>query len=79
MNSTGYDEYAMKAGGFLRMMEKFCTFFALKLCFLVFSSTEQLSCTLQGKDITIQEARGAAVLAESYLRRQRTDEEISTE
>ena len=74
VNSTGRDEYAVKAGGILRQMEKFSTYFGLKLCFLVFSSTEQLSCTLQQKDITIQEARGAAVLAESHLRRQRNDE-----
>ena len=55
-------------------MEKFHTFFGLKLSFLVFSSTEQLSYTLQGTNITIQEAKGAAVLAESHLRRQRNEE-----
>ena len=74
VNSTGRDEYAMKAGGILRMLEKFATFFGLKLCFMVFSSTEQLSRTLQGKDTTIQEAKGAAMLAESRLRRQRNDD-----
>ena len=74
VNTTGRDEYAMKAGGMLRMLEKFSTFFGLKLCFMVFSSTEQLSCTLQGKDTTIQEAKGAAMLAESHLRRQRDDD-----
>ncbi len=72
VNSTGRDEYAMKAGGMLRMLEKFATFFGLKLCFMMFSSTEQLSCTLQSKDI-IQEAEGAAMLAESHLRRQRNE------
>ncbi len=74
VNSTGRDEYAMKAGGMLRMLETFATFFGLKLCFMVFSSTEQLSCTLQSKDTTIQEAKGAAMLAESHLRRQRSDD-----
>ena len=39
VNSTGRDEYAVKAGGILRQMEKFSTYFGLKLCFLVFSST----------------------------------------
>ena len=67
VNSTGHNEYAMKVGEILRMLEKFATFFGLKLCFMVFSSTEQLSCTLQGKDTTIQEAKGAAMLAESDL------------
>lgn len=41
---------------------------------MVFSSTEQLSCTLQGKDTTIQEAKGAAMLAKSHLKRQRNDD-----
>ena len=72
VNSTGHDEYAMKAGGILRMLENFATL--ISNCFMVFSSTEQLSCTLQGKDTTIQEAKGAAILAESHLRRQRNDD-----
>ena len=43
-------------------MEKFSTFFGLKLGYLVFSITERLSCTLEGKDTTIQEAVEAAKL-----------------
>jgi hypothetical protein len=39
--------------------------------------TERLSCTLQGKDTTIQEAVEAAKLTESYLRRLRSDEEYA--
>ena len=62
----------MKAGGILRVLEKFATFLVLNCC-MVFSSTEQLSCTLQGKDITIQEAKGAAILAEPHLRSQIND------
>ena len=57
------------------MFEKFATFFGfgfgLKLCFLIFSSTNQLSRMLQGKHTTIQEAKGAA---ESHLRRRRNDD-----
>ena len=42
---------------------------------MVFCRAEQLSSTLQGKDTTIQEAKGAgAMLAESHLRRQRSDD-----
>ncbi len=37
-------------------MEKFDTFFSLKLGYLKFSATEQLSINLQSKDISIQEA-----------------------
>ena len=73
VNENGRDEYAMKAGGCLALMERYSTFFSLKLSFLVFSCTEQLSCTLQGKDTTIQEAKEAALLTESHLRRRRSD------
>ena len=62
ISTTGRDEYAMKANGFLQQMEKFSTFFGLKLGYLVFSVTEHLSCTLQGKDTNIQEAVEAAKL-----------------
>ena len=51
----------------------FSTFFGLKLCFLVFSATEQLSRTLQAKYITIQAAKEAALLAEAHLRRQQSN------
>lgn len=73
VNQTGCDEYAMKAGGYVAQLEMFSTFFGLKLCFFEFSATEQLSRTLQAKDTTIQEANEAALLAESHLRRQRSD------
>ena len=46
----------------VQQLEKFSTFFGLKLSFMVFSATEQLSRALQGKDTTIQEAQSAAFL-----------------
>ena len=55
-------------------MEKFSTFF---LGHLVFSVTERLSRTLQGKHTTVQEAVEAAKLTESYLQRLRSDEEYT--
>ena len=70
----GTDEYAMKAVGYLNSMEKFSTYFGLKLSHLVFSATEQLSLTLQGRDTTIQEAVQASKLAVHFIERQRTDE-----
>lgn len=73
INTTGRDEYAMKAGGFVRQLQLFSTFFGLKLCMVIFAPTEQLSRTLQSKDITVQEARQAALVTEKFLRRQRTD------
>ena len=45
-----------KAVGFHALMGKFSTFFGLQLAHLVFSASEQLSITLQNKDITAQDA-----------------------
>ena len=78
VNSTGSDEYAMMAGCFRRVMEPFTTFFGLKLCFTLFSTTEQLSCTLQSKGTTLQDAKGAVILTVSRLRRQRKDDAFDT-
>ena len=73
----GKDEYAMKAHGFLTAMEKFRTFFGLKLSYLLFSATEQLSLTFQAVNTSIQQAVSASCLAVSFLERQRTDREFS--
>jgi len=73
INTTTHDEYGRKAGGFLAQMEKFSTFFGLKLAHLIFSGSEQLSLTLQGKDITVEEAIVSAKLTVSYLERLRSD------
>ena len=73
INSTTYDEYGRKAGGFLAQSEKFSTFFGLKLSHLIFSGAEQLSITLQGKDTTVQESINAADLVVMYLERLTVD------
>lgn len=73
INVETSDDYGRKAGGFLAIMEKFSTFFGLKLSHMLFSGTEQLSLTLQYKDISIQEATLVAEVAVQYLIRQRTD------
>lgn len=67
INVKTHDDYGRKAGGLLAMMDKFKTFFELKLSHLNFSGTEQLSLTLQGKDTTIQEATIAAETTIQYL------------
>lgn len=36
ISTSGRDEYAMKAGGFLQQMEKFSTYFGLKLGYVIF-------------------------------------------
>ena len=76
IHSSGTDEYAIKAAGFLSLMEKFNLYFGLKLSHLIFSAMEQLSISLQGKDTTIQESVQAARLALNYLEAQRTDDSL---
>ena len=43
INAETHDEYGVKAGGFFAQMEKFSTFFGLKLSHLVYAASEQLS------------------------------------
>ena len=57
VHQSGRDEYAMKAGGYLNLLEKFSTYFGLKLSLFVFSVTEQLSTTLPSQSISLQEAK----------------------
>ena len=76
IHASGTDEYAIKAAGFLSLMEKFSLFFGLKLSHLIFSAMEQLSISLQRKDTTIQESVQAAKLALNYLEEQRHDDKF---
>ena len=50
IHAESRDEYGLKAGGFLASLEKFSTYFGLRLSFLLFAASEQLSLSLQGKD-----------------------------
>ena len=50
VNNTGRYEYVMQGAGFLRIMKTFTTFFGVKPCIMLFSTREQLSCTLESKD-----------------------------
>ena len=65
------DEYGARAAGVLALLEKFETFFALKLAHLVFSASEQLSKTLQGKETNVQDACDAARATAAFYERQR--------
>lgn len=74
----GHNEYAAKASGLLTRMEKFDTFFSLKLVYLVFSASEQLSINLQAKDITIQEAVRGARLLTAHLKSLRNESHFTS-
>ena len=73
INGTTNDEYSCRAGGQLAMMEKFSTFFGLKLSHLVFSASEQLSHTLQNKDISVHDATNAIGLCRDFYAMQREE------
>ena len=56
--------YGRKANGLNAQLEKFDTYFGLKLSHLIFSGTEQRSISLQSKNTSVQEALSCAQVAE---------------
>ena len=73
INAETHDDYGRKAGGFFAQMERFSTFFGLEFSHLIFSGTEQLFLSLQGKNTTVQEAVSAGNLAIKFLENLRSD------
>ena len=63
-----------KAADLATCLEQFRTYFGLKMCHLVFSATEQLATTLQGKTITAVVSIQARDATMAYLQRQRCEE-----
>lgn len=74
VNETQHDDNGALAGGVLARMEKFETYWGLKLAHLVFSAAEELSRSLQGKDTSAQEAHLACRSVGEYYRKLRDDE-----
>ena len=71
---TNKDEYGLKAGGLLHSLEKFSTLFGLELSHLLFSASEQVSLTLQTKNIALHDALSAVDAAKKFFKRTRSDE-----
>lgn len=74
----GHDEYAAKASGMVLKMDNFDTFFGLKLAYLIFSASEQLSINLQAKDTTVQEAVRGSRLLTTHLRSLRDESKFDS-
>ena len=55
VNKTTRGEYGWKAGGVLATLDKFSTFFGLRLGHFLFSPSEEISKALQSKNTTVQE------------------------
>ena len=66
-------EASRKACGLLAMMDKFSFYFGLKVAHIIFAATEQVSKSLQKKDITAQEAIAVVKHATRFLTDQRSD------
>ncbi|XP_068697297.1 zinc finger MYM-type protein 1-like [Montipora foliosa] len=76
LSDTTHDEYGLRANGVLSSLDKLDSAFGLKLGYLLFGAAEQLSRTLQGKDMTLQVAITAANLAKNHYTRLRTEAEF---
>ena len=76
--AESHSESSTKASGLLAIMDKFQTYYGLKLAFLIFGATEQLSATLQYKDINAQEVTLAVSAAIGFLERQQSDAAFDT-
>ncbi|XP_029448223.1 zinc finger MYM-type protein 1-like isoform X2 [Rhinatrema bivittatum] len=72
IDEESHDEYGRRACAILAMLEKFSTFYGLRLSYLVFSATEQLAKTLQTVNTTLQDAKKAVKLTQEFLLQQRS-------
>ena len=77
-SSHGSDDCSRRACGVLALMEKFQTYFGLKLSVLIFSLTEQLSVTLQGVTTNVDDCYFAVKVTIRGLKKLRTDEMFKT-
>ena len=59
---------AQKSLGIVALMGKFSTYFGLKVSFMVFSAMEQLSKTLQYRDINAQEVLSSVRMSNNFLK-----------
>ena len=76
-NNGGNSEGAKTAPGLIVLMEKFSTVFGLKMCFILFSVTEEMASKLQSKQIhagTVRTIRDGLL---RYLNDLRTDEHFN--
>ena len=73
-SSHGTDDCSRRAAGVLALMDKFSTYFGLKLSVFIFSIIiEQLSTTLQGRNTNVGDRFMAVNLCIKTLERHRTD------
>ncbi len=74
LSSHGTDDCSRRAGGMLALMDKFSTYFGLKLSVLVFSITEQMSMHLQKKETKVEDGYYMVDICIKALERLCTDQ-----
>ena len=74
---TTRDEYCLRANGLLHTLELFDTFFGLRLGYHLFGAAENVSLTLQRKNISLQDVLSAVETAKSFYKRMQSEEEFS--
>ena len=60
----------------MHSLEKFGTFFGLRLAHILFGATEEVSLLLQRKDIAIQDALAGVDTAKAYVKRLHSEDEF---
>ena len=75
-SSHGTDDCSRCASGVLAVMDRFLTFFVVKLSILIFSIFEQLLVSLQGINTTVNDCYSAVEVCIRALERNRTDEKF---
>ena len=78
ISSKGSGECARRANGVLALMDRFSTYFGVKLSVFIFSITEQMSTTLQKKDTSVQDGYYVAEVILRALSRLRTDQRFAS-
>ncbi len=73
----GSDDCSRRASGIFALMEKFKTYFGLKLSVFIFSITENLSVTLQGVDTNVDDCFTAVNASIEALNNYRNDEHFT--
>jgi len=75
--SHGSDDCSRRASGILALMEKFKTYFGLKLSAFIFSITEYVSITLQGVDPNVDDCFTTINASIEALTQYRMDEQFT--
>ena len=68
IHCTTHDEYGVKATGLLTTLDKFETYFGLKLGHQLFGAAEEVSKVLQTKDLSVQEAVSSASAVKQFYK-----------